>query len=86
MTIRLMSEIKAPSLFKALFGFRSLLLMGINSVTKLLFSFSIYTQNIQVYASILFALYLFCDIKFQTYNHVSTTITAAAATSTTLLW
>ena len=66
MTIRLTSEIKAPSLFKTLFGFGSLLLMDINSVTKFLFSFSIYTQNIQVYASTLFALYLFCDIKFQT--------------------
>lgn len=35
-------------------------------------------QNIQVYVSILFPLYLFCDTKFQIYNHVSKTITAAA--------
>jgi hypothetical protein len=81
MKIRHMSEIKPPSLCKTLFGFGSVLLMDSNSVIKFVFSFSIYTQNIQVYASILFALYLFCDIKFLT-----AAAAAATTTTTTLLW
>lgn len=75
-----MTELKAALLHKTLFGLGSLLSTDRNSVTKFLFSFTIYTQNIQFYGSILFAFYLFCDTKFQTNNSVLT------STTTTTFW
>jgi len=45
-----MSEIKTPPLHKALFGFGSLLLMDINSVTKLcIFIQHIYAKHLSLF-------------------------------------